>query len=181
MSEKKEPGNGMNLTAYTEEMKCCLEEQEERHPLMNEDDIVKFAFQGMLGVGHLIRSEAKVLTWLQKEMDSMEPDPEEPLTEKISPAWCRVNLRAAKARGITAEELAARMIRSVRIGPLSFVRQDVYDFCISLDSSEKMKAAAEKVLKEDWLPGHSNQYREAYYPAYRVMHRDVLEPWKEKK
>ena len=45
--------------ACAEEMKRCLEEQKKRYPLMNEEDVVKFAFQGMLGVGHLIDSEGK--------------------------------------------------------------------------------------------------------------------------
>jgi len=37
---------------------------------------------------------------------------------------------------------------------------------------EKMKAAAEKVLDENWLPSHSDQYRNAYHPAYRVVYKD---------
>ena len=38
-----------------------------------------------------------------KEMDALEADPEEPLVEKISTDWVRLNLRAAKARGKTAD------------------------------------------------------------------------------
>ena len=30
----------------------------------------------------------------------------------------------------------------------------------------------EKVLEETYLPSHSRQYREAYHPAYRVLHQD---------
>ena len=37
---------------------------------------------------------------------------------------------------------------------------------------EKMKTAAEKVLDENWLPSHSEQYRNAYQPAYRVVYKD---------
>ena len=37
---------------------------------------------------------------------------------------------------------------------------------------EKMKVAAEKVLDENWLPSHSDQYRNAYHPAYRVVYKD---------
>ena len=49
---------------------------------------------------------------------------------------------------------------------------NVYNFCIKLDSSDAMKAAAGKVLEEGWLPRHSEKYREAYAPAYRVMYKD---------
>ena len=45
-------------------------------------------------------------------------------------------------------------------------------FCVKLDGSDAMKAAAEKVLDESWLPRHSEKYREAYAPAYRVMYKD---------
>ena len=62
--------------ACAEEMKRCLEEQKKRYPLMNEEDVVKFAFQGMLGVGHLMASEEQVLESLKKEMDAVEADPD---------------------------------------------------------------------------------------------------------
>jgi hypothetical protein len=32
--------------------------------------------------------------------------------------------------------------------PLSFTRQNVYNFCVKLDGSEKMRTATEKVLDE---------------------------------
>jgi len=161
--------------ACLEEMKRCLEEQKKRYPLMNGEDIVKFAFQGMLGVGHLIESKTKALEWLQKEMDGLEADPEEILEEKISTDWIRLNLRAAKARGIKAEDLIDPLCCSAKMKPLPFTRQDIYDFCIRADNSEEMKAAAGKVLDENWLPRHSAQYREAYAPAYRVMYKDYRE------
>ena len=41
---------------------------------------------------------------------------------------------------------------------LSFARQNVYNFCVKLD--------------ETWLPSHSQQYREAYHPAYRVLYKE---------
>lgn len=155
--------------AFTEETKRLLTAQKERYPLMNEEDVVKFVFQGMLGVGHLIRSGEEALKRLRAEMVELEPDGEEALLEEISPEWVRMNLRAAKAEGITEEEIAERMCRSVQEAPLPLTRQDVYYFCVRLDGSESMKQAAARLLDESWLPGHSRQYREAYHPAYRVL------------
>ena len=130
--------------ACAEEMKRCLEEQKKRYPLMNEEDVVKFVFQGMLGVGHLIYSEGDALKYLEHETAGLEPDAEEPLTEEISPDWFRLNLRAAKAKGISVQEISGRLFRSAeeRTG---FTRQDVYRFCTELDGSERMKAAAQEV------------------------------------
>ena len=158
--------------ACAEEMKRCLLEQKRRYPEMREEDVVKFAFQGMLGVGHLVADEAQALRRLREEMDPLEPDMEEPLAEKISPDWIRINLRAAKARGRTPEELAYQLYRSAQLKPLSFTRQNVYNFCVKLDPSDRMKAVAEKILDEKVLPSHSEAYRQAYAPAYRVMYKD---------
>lgn len=157
--------------ACAEEMKRRLSAQKKQYPLMNEEDVVKFAFQGMLGVGHLIRSREEALNRLREEMDRLEPDDREPFTEKISPEWLRMNLRAAKAKGITAEDIAYMLFRSAQEKPLSFTRQNVYNFCVKLDGSERMKQAAARILDENWLPSHSEQYREAYRPAYRVLHK----------
>jgi len=35
-----------------------------------------------------------------------------------------------------------------------------------------MKEAAKKILDEKVLPTHSEAYRQAYAPAYRVMYKD---------
>ena len=155
-----------------EEMKKILRVQQKRRPLMNEEDVVKLAFQGMLGVGHLIASEEQALERLHAEMSALEPGEDEPLTERVSPQWFRLNLRAAKAKGLAEADIAHMLCRSAEREPLAFTRQNVYNFCVKLDGSDRMKAAAEKVLDESRLPAHSEQYREAYRPAYRVLHFD---------
>ena len=155
-----------------EEMKSIIRAQQKRRPLMNEDDIVKLAFQGMLGVGHLVASEESALERLHAEMDGLEPDENEPLTERVSPEWFRLNLRAAKAKGISEADIVYMLCQSAKKKPLNFTRQNVFNFCVKLDGSDRMKAAAQRVLDENWIPSHSGQYRDAYHPAYRVLHKD---------
>lgn len=155
-----------------EEIKKQLEVQKKRYPLMNEEDVVKFAFQGMLGVGHLISDPKMAEERLRAEMEGLEPDETEPLIEKISTDWVRMNLRRAKADGLKVEDIAWYLMRSAEWGTLSFTRQNVYNFCVKMDPSDAMKAAAEKVLDENWLPSHSEAYRAAYKPAYRVLYKD---------
>ena len=158
------------------DIKKNLRAAQKRRPLMTEEDVVKFAFQGMLGVGHLIASEEDALRRLRDEMDGLEPDPGAKLTERLSPQWVRLDLRAAKARGLTAEDIAFMLCRSAEKRPLDFTRRNVYNFCIKLDGSERMEAAARRVLDETLLPSHSAQYRDAYRPAYRVLHADLIRP-----
>lgn len=158
----------MDKTLYMEEMRRCLMEQRRRHPLMQEEDVVKFAFQAMLGVGHLVASEGAALDCLRREMASLAPDETEPLEEQLSPRWVRFNLRAALAKGFPETEIAEALVRSAR-APVPFTREDVQRFCLALDPSDEMKKAAAKLPGENWLPSHSEAYRNAYRPAYRVL------------
>jgi len=155
-----------------EEIKKQLRAQKKRYPQMNEEDIVKFVFQGMLGVGHLISDPEVALERLRAEYNSVEGSDSEPLTEKISPEWLRLNLRPAKAKGIAIEDIANWVYESSCIQPLSFTRQNVYNFCVKAYNTDAMKAVAEKVLDEKYLPSHSEGYRAAYRPSYRVLYKD---------
>ena len=157
-----------------EDLKKNLAIHLKKHPLATEEDIVKFVFQGMLGVGHLVSSHQKTLAYIAQEMDSIQADDKEPLIEKLSTFWARMNLRAAKAREMRPTEIEILTYYSAKYNPVSFTRQNVYNFCMKLEGidREKMKAAAEKVLDESWLPSHSEQYRNAYHPAYRVVYKD---------
>ncbi|MBQ9408626.1 MAG: hypothetical protein IJU28_04445 [Clostridia bacterium] len=150
-----------------------LRAQKARYPLMNDEDTVKFVFQAMLGVGHLIASRDGALERLMQEMDAQEPYEGEPLTEALSDEWFRLNLRAARSRGIPAADIADMLLFSAGQA-LSYSRRDVYDFCVQLDKSEWMRKAAEKVMDGHWLPSHSEAYRAAYRPSYRVLHRTFL-------
>ena len=153
------------------ELENCLNEHRARFPLAREEDIVKFAFQGMLGAGHLISSEAAALRSLKAEMGKLQADPEEPLYEPLGSVWWRINLRPAMARGLWAEEIAKLVCRSVERERKLFDRQDVRDFCLGIKDADpdRMRAALEGITDEIWLPSHSDAYREAYRPAYRVV------------
>ena len=105
-------------------------------------------------------------------MSGLEPNADELLTEGVSPQWFRLNLRAAKAKDMKEAEIAHMLCESAKRRPLSFTRRNVYNFCVKLDGSDRMEAAARRVLDESWLPSHSEEYRAAYHPAYRVLHND---------
>ena len=157
-----------------ESIKKNLLSERKRRPMMTEEDAVKFAFQGMLGAGHLVPSEPAALERLHAEMSGLEADPDEKLIERISPQYFRLNLRAAKAKGLKEEDIAYMLCRSAEKKPLDFTRQNLFNFCVKLDGSEGMKAAAQCVLDESLLPSHSDVYRGAYRPAYRVLHTDFI-------
>ncbi len=70
-----------------------------------------------------------------------------------------------------SEAIADLVWTSAPMRPISFTRRDVYEFCMALDGFDKtnMRFAAERILSEDFLPSHSDQYRKSYHPAYRVL------------
>ena len=157
-----------------EDIKHYLAQHLKKHPLATEEDIVKFVFQGMLGVGHLVTSHQKTLDYIVNEINSIKADENEPLTEKLSTFWLRLNLRAAKAREMNPSSIEMMVYNSAKYEPVSFSRQNVYNFCMKLEGidRDKMHTAAAKVLDENWLPNHSEAYRNAYHPAYRVVYKD---------
>lgn len=83
-------------------------------------------------------------------------------------------LRAAKAKGMNPTSVDLMVYGFTKYKPVAFTRQNVYNFCMKLEGfdQERMRSAAEKILDENWLPSHSDAYREAYHPAYRVVCKD---------
>ena len=161
----------MTRSAFEQEILNHLSLQYRRYPAMEQRDTVKFVFQAMLGVGHLLSGRAAVEERIAREMEPLPADPAEPLAEPLSPSWCRLNLRAAKARGITPAVIAGLMLSDGNPG--QFTRQDVRGFCGRLAETGEYRITdpeeLEKITDETWLPSHSPVYREKYRPAYRVI------------
>lgn len=167
----------MAREVFEQEMLRHLLAQRLRYPSMQQQDVVKFVFQAMLGVGHLLSSRDAVTNRIAREMDGLSPDPEEPLFETLSPSWCRLNLRRAKAERMQPNAIAGLMLASR--SPMQFTRQDVLDFCkIMADAGELQvpdEEALGRILDESWLPSHSSVYKARYHPAYRVISVDLMQ------
>ena len=161
----------MTRNTFEQEMLRYLREQLAHRPAMQQQDIVKFVFQAMLGVGHLLSSRGAAADYVAREMAPLPADAEEPLYEALSPAWCRLNLRCAKARAFTPAVIAGLMASGN--DPIPFTRQDVFAFCTGLAAADKNlipdPKALNQILDNSWLPSHSDTYREHYRPAYRVI------------
>lgn len=141
----------------------------QHHPAMESQDITKLYFQAILGCGHLLGDEVLVTRRITDEEASLTPCAEELLTEPLGPEYVRLNLRRAMADGIPALWIARLMKHSVpaQLPP----RSNVIDLLADLD----IPGLAPHIqhLKDDphWLPNHSENYHQAYAPAYRVISR----------
>ncbi len=166
----------MTEEAFRQEILYHLNIQRHRYPAMEAEDAVKFIFQAMLGPGHLLSSVDTVEYRIRQEMDQILPYPGEPPAEMLSPAWCRLSLRRARAQGIPPSVIAGMMSGSG--APPQFARKDVSRLCSEWASSGVIHLTdpgiVDRIQDETWLPSHSAAYREQYHPSYRVISTDWI-------
>ncbi len=151
-----------------------LRAQGARWPAMTARDILKLLYQHSFGGGHLIEDEEKMAARLEEEYRQAEPCPGLPLFEPLGGGWARLHLAPARKAGLSAG-LIGRMFRaSARPKPegallqgvdewKSLAWQGVFPHCTL--------AQAEACLAEykGGPVSHSEAYRQAYHPAYRVV------------
>ena len=159
-----------------EELKAILITHAKRYPLMQPTDAVKLIYQNEFGGGHLIRDEEACLNYLRREYADLEKDPTAPLYEDIGNGIVRVNLAAVREEDL--EQLGQDFIASAvkHKGTLdSFLNKlEVLQtlttegvFAFDLDA---LNAYLSEYKAAGYLAvSHSEQYRQAYKPSYRVI------------
>ncbi len=155
----------------------------DQYPRMEPQDAVKLIYQQEFGPGHLIKDEKKALEFLRQEMAGAgEPLPGETLYESIGNGLCRLNLRPCKAKGIPAEDILRLFVETARS-----VQGDKKNFAAGIRVLQKLADVDEtpfdpllldiflaKYPKSCPAVHHSDAYRLAYQPAYRVVSQKKL-------
>ena len=123
----------------------------EHYPAAEAQDLYKLVFQDLYGPGHLLADSAAAMRYLERELDQMEgregPMPAYEYTLCDS-HFVRIDLRVVKSGLLSPAQLVSAMFRSAE----------------GLPSPE-----ARFVLS------HSQAFREAYKPHYRIVRRDIFE------
>lgn len=153
-----------------EELKELLLAQLASRPAMEIRDAVKLIYQNEFGGGHLIADPARAQAWLREELDAC-GETDAPLVEPIGNGMARVNLALARGR-LTPETLFSMFSLSS-----AQVRGSMEAFCEKLAllyelgfEKEQVDAFLESYKKAGCPPlSHSDAYRAAYAPAYRVV------------
>ena len=159
-----------------EELRAILITHAKRYPLMQPRDAVKLIYQNEFGGGHLIRDEESCLSFLLAEYEKVKKDPHMPRYEALGNGIVRMHLAAAKPEEL--EQLGKAFIRSA-----AEHSGDTDQFLQKLDALRKVTAegvfafdteALERYLADYRAAGfppvsHSETYRQAYKPAYRVI------------
>ena len=156
-----------------------------RYPLMEPTDAVKLIYQNEFGGGHLIRDEAACAAYLSQEYACVTQAADAPLTEDIGNGMVRVHLRALDACGYAPDALATDFIRSANLhagsmerflSKLDVLQEAVLEghFAFSPEELDTyLRAYAEAGHP---MVSHSDAYRRAYAPAYRIVLRSHVNP-----
>lgn len=159
-----------------EELERILRDHAKRYPELQPTDAVKLVYQNEFGGGHMIRDEHSCRNYLRNEYASVEKNVDAPLYEDIGNGIVRVNLAAVSAEDL--EQLGDDFIRSA-----AEHKGNLQRFCSKLNVLKKLAgegvfafgaqdlAAYLADYEKAGYPAvsHSQRYRDAYKPAYRVV------------
>ena len=152
-------------------------------PRMAPTDAVKLAYQSAFGCGHLLSAREICADFVRREMESTSVW-DVPACVSIGGGLCRLNLASAQVRNLSPECIADMMI--LTNGWVMERLDNAQRFEESLSLIGRMAEAGEMPFSADeyqtYLSGyraqgcppvsHSEMYRGAYHPAYRVVRSD---------
>lgn len=157
----------------------------QRYPAMQLADIYKLLHQAALGAGHAVSDGAQALAALESECRSMADGPEEPLVDRIAPdgRLARVHLRTYLAQGHDVATLADAFARTPQLYPAAPEKLAKYCGCLG-DLADTGGIPFTRAEVTVWLNDvaargypvvrHSQTFRDAYHPAYRVVAVELL-------
>ena len=153
------------------------------HPSMTPQDLAKLCYQAARGAEHLLADLDRARSYLERELEATSADGSIPLIEPISHDVARVNLAAWKARGLdggTLFDLFAATATVKREGedllPLYLARAGEWLACGQgpVEPAEWRKFLLWYEAQGCPAIHHSEAYRAAEKPAYRIVRRDLL-------
>ena len=154
-----------------------------KYPLMEPTDAVKLIYQNVFGGGHLIKDPAACRCALQHEYEALQQDPRAPLLETIGNGMVRVMLNALDASGYSIRQLGYDFVRSSQehqgslqgfLLKLDILRKVTATGVFSF-TSEELETYLEAYKQAGYpMVSHSQQYRDAYKPAYRILQQKIL-------
>ena len=159
-----------------QELETILRSHAVRYPLMEPTDAVKLIYQNEFGGGHLIRDEQTCLARLSREYAQTAKNPDLPLYEDIGNGIVRVNLAALKEEDL--EQLGQDFIASAAkhkgmlesfLNKLKVLETLTEEGVVPFDTNTLTAYLSEYKAAGYPAVSHSEQYRQAYKPSYRII------------
>jgi len=171
------------ITERSERTRALLIKHYQTYPKLQTEDIFKYLFQSAFGCEHLVADEDTVLAYIRREYEAV-PKTDAPLIEPLDGEYCRVHLSCLND-GLKPETLARLFCLSSKKEPngkadleqkLLVARELVESGEIPLDRTH-FDAMLEAWRKNGYpAVRHSETFRSAYRPAYRVIMNCVVLP-----
>lgn len=168
-----------------DELTSILSAHAERYPEMRPQDAVKLIYQNEFGGGHLIADPAQALSRLRAEYEAVERDPDAPLLEDIGNGLVRVMLAGLDTGAYPLERLNEDFVRSARLHTgsrerflqkLSLLRELTARGAFPFSPAELTGYLRDYTAAGCPAVSHSEVYRAACRPAYRVLLRCCCPP-----
>ena len=147
-----------------------------KYPQLQVQDIFKFIYQSTYGCEHMVTNEEKVVEFISKEKSTL-PECYSNLLDALDGDYTRVHLSFLK-KGLKASTLGKIFIKSSFEShdslqelkrKIQIAKNLVHEGLIPV-SIEDFDTAEEKWANEGYPAiHHSEKFRDAYHPAYRVI------------
>lgn len=156
-----------------------------RYPRMELADVYKLLHQAAMGSGHAVGDSAEARAKLEEELTRLEEGPDDPVADPISPDGkvARIHLRPYVAAGHNVDLLLDAFIHTAQAYPGAPDRLERFCACLGdvaaaggLPYARNEVESYVKTIAARGYPvvHHSDAYRSAYRPAYRVVGLDLL-------
>lgn len=163
-----------------EETKVFLLEHCARYPALRPQDLLKALHQSVFGCGHFIKDESSAFDLLQQEQ--IAPGPADEI-DLLDGDYCRIPLGYLERSGLSAKTLFRLFVLSAE-APVSNsdVLQEKLNVLLDLAAKQALPFSYEEVAhavdiwRKDGFPlcRHSQEFRDAYHPTYRVIRKEFL-------
>lgn len=152
-----------------------------KYPILQIRDVFKFLFQSVFGCEHMVPSEERAISYITDEYENMNRDVQMEI-EELDGNYSRVPL-AYIDRGLSAEtfgklfcasaEKESGDVDTLRL-KLDVARELAEEKLLPFDVCD-FTAAVVKWENEGFPPvHHSDEFRNAYKPSYRLIYNDYL-------
>lgn len=157
----------------------------QRYPRMELVDVYKLLHQAAMGPGHAIDNARSARDKLEAEVTQLGEGPDDPIADPISPdgKLARVHLRPYLAAGHSTSLLVDAFVQTGRSHPAAPERLEKFCAClgdlavagnIPFPRDEVQRYVLAIAGRAYPVVHHSDVYRAAYQPAYRVVALDLL-------
>ena len=152
------------------------------YPLLQPQDVLKFLHQSAFGCGHLIASPTAAAEYIRQEMAQCANS--SVTIEDLDGDFCRVHLSYAKKLGVSADTLAKLLAQSAQdpCGDGESLETQL-NIAFSMAKNGELPFSFE-ALNQEVIPWrragfparhHSEVFRNAYAPAYRVIKKEYAQ------